>query len=154
MSASRGLAVRAYTPGLHFGQQLGPTTDPVRRGGRRWTRACVHETHVPRARRRRPAQSVRTDDLIHPFREFAAAVPPLHRFHQISRSAYVGPTEESNWVIPGRLLVGAYPSVSAARAVMSALASAAAAVSSVAVVSTPRRAPPPPSPGRARAGAR
>jgi hypothetical protein len=26
-------------------------------------------------------------------------------------SSYVGPTTESNWVIPGRLLVGAFPGV-------------------------------------------
>lgn len=35
------------------------------------------------------------------------ALPPVRA---VDPDAYVGPTEESNWVIKGRLLVGAYPS--------------------------------------------
>ena len=30
-------------------------------------------------------------------------------FQDVVRSEYVGPTEESNWLIKGRVLVGAYP---------------------------------------------
>ena len=39
--------------------------------------------------------------------------PPLAEYASISANPgpYVGPTTESNWVIPGRLLVGAYPGV-------------------------------------------
>jgi hypothetical protein len=45
----------------------------------------------------------------------------------ISPREYVGPTEESNWVIAGRLLVGAYPaSVRRRAAACSALADARA----------------------------
>lgn len=33
---------------------------------------------------------------------------PLDR---VKRSAYCGPTDESNWVLPGRLMVGAFPGV-------------------------------------------
>jgi len=38
-------------------------------------------------------------------------LPPLETFLAIEgkRRAYVGPTDESNWVIPGRLMVGAFP---------------------------------------------
>mmetsp|Transcript_19221 Transcript_19221/g.34210 ORF Transcript_19221/g.34210 Transcript_19221/m.34210 type:complete len:353 (-) Transcript_19221:316-1374(-) len=34
---------------------------------------------------------------------------PTFKQVQESRDEYVGPTDESNWVIPGKLLVGAYP---------------------------------------------
>ena len=40
------------------------------------------------------------------------AWPPLESFEKIGQTAqacYVGPTDESNWVIPGLLLVGAFP---------------------------------------------
>ena len=39
--------------------------------------------------------------------------PPLESFSVIEskRDQYVGPTTESNWVIPGKLLVGAFPGV-------------------------------------------
>ncbi len=50
------------------------------------------------------------EDYIHPVPDYAGAVPPLPPVHKINPDAYVGPTEESNWVIYGRLLVGAYPS--------------------------------------------
>ena len=33
----------------------------------------------------------------------------INTLHLEIRYQYVGPTPESNWVIPGRLLVGAYP---------------------------------------------
>lgn len=36
-------------------------------------------------------------------------VPPLPAVRSINPDLYVGPTEESNWVLFGRLLVGAYP---------------------------------------------
>ena len=41
-------------------------------------------------------------------------LPPLESFQVISqrKQRYVGPTDESNWVLPGRLMVGAFPGVS------------------------------------------
>ena len=41
-------------------------------------------------------------------------LPPLESFQAISqrKQRYVGPTDESNWVLPGRLMVGAFPGVS------------------------------------------
>jgi len=53
----------------------------------------------------------------HASRETAAPrrpLPPLESFQAISarRRDYVGPTDESNWVLPGRLMVGAFPGVS------------------------------------------
>ena len=33
----------------------------------------------------------------------------LEPIHQLVFDNYVGPTPESNWVVPGKLLVGAYP---------------------------------------------
>lgn len=39
-----------------------------------------------------------------------SSIPALPPVRSINPDAYVGPTEESNWVIYGRLLVGAYPS--------------------------------------------
>jgi hypothetical protein len=53
------------------------------------------------------------EDWIHPTPEHAsvaAPVPPLPPVKTINPDLYVGPTEESNWVVYGRLLVGAYPS--------------------------------------------
>ncbi len=35
--------------------------------------------------------------------------PPLEDEHLVQKTNYIGPTPESNWVIPGTLLVGAYP---------------------------------------------
>lgn len=35
--------------------------------------------------------------------------PALQSFHEIKQEEYVGPTTESNWVIPNLILVGAYP---------------------------------------------
>ncbi len=39
-----------------------------------------------------------------------ASVPPLPPVKSVDPATYMGPTEESNWVIYPRLLVGAYPS--------------------------------------------
>lgn len=41
----------------------------------------------------------------------SSAFPGLEEFEAIDRKreTYLGPTMESNWVLPGRLLVGAYP---------------------------------------------
>mgnify|MGYP004210762509 CR=1 FL=1 len=41
----------------------------------------------------------------------AAPLPPLESFREIElkRAQYVGPTDESNWVVPGRVMAGAYP---------------------------------------------
>jgi hypothetical protein len=36
-------------------------------------------------------------------------LPPLEDVDQVTLEKYCGPTPESNWVIPNRLLVGAYP---------------------------------------------
>ena len=36
-------------------------------------------------------------------------LPPLEHASKVTMERYCGPTPESNWVIPGRLLVGAYP---------------------------------------------
>jgi hypothetical protein len=44
----------------------------------------------------------RVDYLSHTF-------PPLEHSENIKKHCYCGPTPESNWVIPGKLLVGAYP---------------------------------------------
>ncbi|GMH70539.1 hypothetical protein TL16_g05431 [Triparma laevis f. inornata] len=45
--------------------------------------------------------------------ETNALFPPLEAFDIIERKReeYVGPTTESNWVLPGKLLCGAYPGV-------------------------------------------
>ena len=49
------------------------------------------------------------DDYVYPLPEFAS-LPPIPPAHQVDRSLYMGPTEESNWVLFPVLLVGAYPS--------------------------------------------
>ncbi len=49
------------------------------------------------------------DDLVHPLPEFGA-LPPIPPAHSVDQRAYMGPTEESNWVLFPSLLVGAYPS--------------------------------------------
>ena len=36
-------------------------------------------------------------------------VPPLEDIQSVTLEKYCGPTPESNWVLPGKLLVGAYP---------------------------------------------
>lgn len=36
-------------------------------------------------------------------------IPPLPSFNLMKKEVYRGPTEESNWVIPGHLMLGAYP---------------------------------------------
>lgn len=38
-----------------------------------------------------------------------SGLPPLPAESSVSRARYGGPTEESNWLIPDRLMVGAYP---------------------------------------------
>jgi hypothetical protein len=48
------------------------------------------------------------DDYVHPLPEYAS-LPPIPPAHLVDR-AYMGPTEESNWVLEKTLLVGAYPS--------------------------------------------
>lgn len=50
------------------------------------------------------------EDYISPLPEFAHGLPPLPPVASLNPDSYVGPTEESNWVLAGRLLVGAYPS--------------------------------------------
>lgn len=50
------------------------------------------------------------EEWVQPLPDFASSVPPLPPVRAINPDAYVGPTEESNWVLYGRLLVGAYPS--------------------------------------------
>ncbi len=37
------------------------------------------------------------------------AIPPLPRYESVHKKKYQGPTDESNWVIPGILMAGAYP---------------------------------------------
>jgi hypothetical protein len=37
------------------------------------------------------------------------ALPSLPPFSAVKLSEYAGPTDESNWVIPGMLMAGAYP---------------------------------------------
>jgi hypothetical protein len=37
------------------------------------------------------------------------AIPPLPRYESVHKTKYQGPTDESNWVIPGILMAGAYP---------------------------------------------
>jgi len=49
------------------------------------------------------------EDYVPPVADYAGAVPPLPPVRTINPDSYVGPTEECNWVIYGRLLVGAYP---------------------------------------------
>jgi hypothetical protein len=48
------------------------------------------------------------EDYVAPLPEHST-IPALPPVRTINPDAYVGPTEESNWVIYGRLLVGAYP---------------------------------------------
>ena len=36
-------------------------------------------------------------------------IPPLPRYESVHKKKYQGPTDESNWVIPGILMAGAYP---------------------------------------------
>ena len=38
-----------------------------------------------------------------------SSVPPLEDSQTVTLEKYCGPTPESNWVLPGKLLVGAYP---------------------------------------------
>ena len=38
-----------------------------------------------------------------------STVPPLEDSQNVTLEKYCGPTPESNWVLPGKLLVGAYP---------------------------------------------
>ncbi|KAA0173577.1 hypothetical protein FNF27_04913 [Cafeteria roenbergensis] len=47
--------------------------------------------------------------LAEPLGSLAGAVPPLPFSDLVDPTFYRGPTEESNWVLHGRLLVGAYP---------------------------------------------
>jgi hypothetical protein len=49
------------------------------------------------------------DDVVHPLPEYAS-LPPIPPAHAVDHRAYMGPTEESNWVLFPALLVGAYPS--------------------------------------------
>ncbi len=49
------------------------------------------------------------EDYLPPVPAYAETIPPLPPIYSINPDQYVGPTEESNWVIFGRLLVGAYP---------------------------------------------
>jgi hypothetical protein len=49
------------------------------------------------------------DDFVHPLPAFAG-LPPLPPVREIDVHTWVGPTEESNWVIFPCLIVGAYPS--------------------------------------------
>ena len=48
------------------------------------------------------------DDYVHPLPDFAL-LPPIPPAHLVERARYMGPTDESNWVLDGCLLVGAYP---------------------------------------------
>ena len=50
-------------------------------------------------------------DTLSFFEPAKVPLPPLESFAVIEakQHAYVGPTDESNWVIPGRLMVGAFP---------------------------------------------
>ena len=50
------------------------------------------------------------EDWIPPLSDYAGSMPPLPPVKAVNPDIYVGPTEESNWVIFGKLLVGAYPS--------------------------------------------
>lgn len=45
-----------------------------------------------------------------PIAALEGTVPWLPDPEDVHRPSYLGPTEESNWVLPGRLMVGAYPS--------------------------------------------
>lgn len=54
--------------------------------------------------------------LIHPTptrptepRKHHTQIPPLEPLSELTLEKYCGPTPESNWVIPGKLLVGAFP---------------------------------------------
>ncbi len=49
------------------------------------------------------------DDFVHPLPEFSS-LPPIPPAHLVDRALYMGPTEESNWVLHPALLVGAFPS--------------------------------------------
>jgi len=47
--------------------------------------------------------------LAQPLAGLRGSVPPLPTVVALDPSVYRGPTEESNWVMHGRMLVGAYP---------------------------------------------
>jgi len=47
--------------------------------------------------------------IVYPVAQYSG-IPPLPAAASVDPSVYRGPTEESNWVIYNRLLVGAYPS--------------------------------------------
>jgi protein-tyrosine phosphatase len=47
---------------------------------------------------------------VHAINEFRGRIPSLPPVKSVNAELYMGPTEESNWVIYGHLLVGAYPS--------------------------------------------
>ncbi len=59
--------------------------------------------------RQQPPQQYLGDTTCQPLPEYSS-LPPLPPANSVDTSLYRGPTEESNWVIFGRLLVGAYPS--------------------------------------------
>jgi hypothetical protein len=46
---------------------------------------------------------------VHAINEFRGRIPSLPPVKSVNTELYMGPTEESNWVIYGHLLVGAYP---------------------------------------------
>lgn len=49
------------------------------------------------------------EDFVPPLPQYAGLIPPLDAVRVVDPAVYCGPTEESNWVVPSRLLVGAYP---------------------------------------------
>lgn len=49
------------------------------------------------------------EEPVPPLTGHSSDIPPLPAVRGLDTASMCGPTEESNWVIPGRLLVGAYP---------------------------------------------
>ena len=44
-----------------------------------------------------------------PAKRYQSNFPPLPDHRYLSQQTFVGPTSESNWLVPGHMLVGAYP---------------------------------------------
>ena len=63
---------------------------------------------IPRQYEVEPSQRARAD-MSAENHAYARAMPPLPRDDAIRKVRYQGPTDESNWVIPGILMAGAYP---------------------------------------------
>ena len=72
-------------------------------GQNRASRAGGGEQKITKAGARKSGTS--TGGKIKPVR----SLPPLPAYRDVDLATYVGPTDESNWVLPGILMAGAFP---------------------------------------------